>query len=160
MLFPEDRAAVETDGGWSLRSASEAPQMAGNPAKTPAGACARRMGGQSVIVLDTHALVWWVDDASKPSRKARQALRVHARRRELIVSATTVFEIVTLERRGRLQFKRPLREWLADLRKLPEIAVYRSPMSLPNAPEACVIPSRGTPRIMSSQRLRFRWTCR
>ncbi|TLZ09675.1 MAG: type II toxin-antitoxin system VapC family toxin [Gammaproteobacteria bacterium] len=82
------------------------------------------MGGQSVIVLDTHALVWWVDDASKLSRKARQALRVHARRRELIVSAITVFEIVTLERRGRLQFKRPLREWLADLRKLPEIAVY------------------------------------
>ncbi|TLY80368.1 MAG: type II toxin-antitoxin system VapC family toxin, partial [Gammaproteobacteria bacterium] len=78
------------------------------------------MGGQSVIVLDTHALVWWVDDASKLSRKARQALRVHARRRELIVSAITVFEIVTLERRGRLQFKRPLREWLADLRKLPE----------------------------------------
>ncbi len=82
------------------------------------------MGGQSVIVLDTHALVWWVDDASKLSRKARHALRVHARRRELIVSAITVFEIVTLERRGRLQFKRPLREWLADLRKLPEIAVY------------------------------------
>src|SRR5438105_7727870 len=79
------------------------------------------MGGQSVIVLDTHALVWWVDDASKLSRKARQALRVHARRRELIVSAITVFEIVTLQRRGRLQFKRPLREWLADLRKLPEI---------------------------------------
>src|SRR5256885_11287652 len=34
--FPEDRAAVETDGGWSLRSASQAPQMAGEPAKNPA----------------------------------------------------------------------------------------------------------------------------
>src|SRR2546423_1454466 len=59
------------------------------------------MGGQSVIVVDTHALIWWVDDASRLSRKARQALRVHARRRELIVPAITVFEIVTLERRGR-----------------------------------------------------------
>jgi len=35
VLFPEDRAAVETDGGWSLRSASEASQMAGKPALDP-----------------------------------------------------------------------------------------------------------------------------
>src|SRR5438874_1635692 len=34
VLFPEDRAAVETDDGWSLRSASEAPQMAGKPANS------------------------------------------------------------------------------------------------------------------------------
>src|SRR2546421_9137696 len=78
------------------------------------------MGGQSVIVVDTHALIWWVDDASRLSRKARQALRVHARRRELIVSAITVFEIVTLERRGRLQFKKPLPGWLAGLRQSSE----------------------------------------
>src|SRR2546423_12512445 len=65
------------------------------------------MGGQSVIVVDTHALIWWVDDASRLSRKARQALRVHARRRELIGSAITVFEIVTLERRGGPPVKRP-----------------------------------------------------
>src|SRR5256714_15133797 len=77
------------------------------------------MGGQSVIVVDTHALIWWVDDASKLSRKARQALRVHARRRELIVSAITGFEIVTLERRGGPQFKKTLRGRGAGVRKAP-----------------------------------------
>jgi PIN domain nuclease of toxin-antitoxin system len=45
--------------------------------------------GQSVIVLDTHVLVWWVDgERKKLSRKAAQALQQHGRRNELLVSAT------------------------------------------------------------------------
>src|SRR2546421_10217768 len=82
------------------------------------------MGGQSVIVVDTHALIWWVDDASRLSRKARQALRVHARRRGLIVSAITVFEIVTLERRGGPPFKRPPPGRAGGLRQKPQDAAY------------------------------------
>ena len=77
-----------------------------------------------MIVLDTHALVWWADSGSKLSRKAQQATREKARRRELIASAISAFEIVTLERRGRLAFKTPVAEWLADLRKLPELSIY------------------------------------
>jgi PIN domain nuclease of toxin-antitoxin system len=81
------------------------------------------MDGESMIVLDTHALVWWADSGSKLSKKAQQATRVKARRRELIASAISVFEIVTLERRGRLAFKVPVAEWLADLRMLPELNI-------------------------------------
>jgi PIN domain nuclease of toxin-antitoxin system len=81
------------------------------------------MDGESMIVLDTHALVWWADSGSKLSKKAQQATRVKARRRELIASAISVFEIVTLERRGRLAFKAPVAEWLADLRMLPELNI-------------------------------------
>jgi len=77
-----------------------------------------------VIVLDTHALIWWADASSKLSKKARQATRAESRRRELVASAISVFEIVTLERRGRLAFKIPVSEWLANLRKLPELAIH------------------------------------
>jgi PIN domain nuclease of toxin-antitoxin system len=41
-----------------------------------------------------------------------------------VASAISVFEIVTFERRGRLAFKIPVTEWLAHLRKLPELTIH------------------------------------
>ena len=79
------------------------------------------MDGQSVIVLDTHVLVWWAGDERKRlSRKAVRALQQHGKRNELLVSSISFFEIVTLERRGRLRFGMPVTEWLANVRRLPE----------------------------------------
>ena len=77
-----------------------------------------------MIVLDTHALIWWADSSSKLSKKARQVTKAESRRRELVAAAISVFEIVTLERRGRLEFKIPVAEWLANLRKLPELTIH------------------------------------
>ena len=76
-----------------------------------------------MIVLDTHALIWWAESSSKLSKKARQATRTEGRRRELVASGISIFEIVTLARRGRLAFKTEVKEWLADLRKLPELRI-------------------------------------
>ena len=74
-----------------------------------------------MIALDTHVLVWWVnDERQKFSRKARQSLEQHGKRNELLVSSISFFEITTLERRRRLRFKIPVAEWLANVRKLPE----------------------------------------
>ena len=77
-----------------------------------------------MIVLDTHALIWWVNASSKLSKKARQVTRAEFRRRELVASAISIFEIVTLERRGRVAFKISLSEWLVNLRKLPELTIH------------------------------------
>lgn len=77
-----------------------------------------------MIVVDTHVLVWWVDgDTRKISRKARQALEQHAKRNELLIATISVFEITTLERRGRLRFKISAAEWLARVRRLPEYRI-------------------------------------
>lgn len=76
-----------------------------------------------MTVLDTHALMWWAEESSKLSKKARQAATAAARRRELIASAFSVFEITTLERRGRIAFKIPLNEWLDSLRVPPELTI-------------------------------------
>ncbi|HEX5278715.1 MAG TPA: type II toxin-antitoxin system VapC family toxin [Micropepsaceae bacterium] len=77
-----------------------------------------------MIVLDTHVLVWWVAGEPKNlSRKARQAIEQHRRRNELLVSAISIFEIATLERRGRLRFKIPATEWLAQVQRLPEYRI-------------------------------------
>jgi PIN domain nuclease of toxin-antitoxin system len=77
-----------------------------------------------MIVLDTHVLVWWVDgDTRKLSRKARDALERHSTRNELLVASISVFEITTLERRGRLRFKISATEWLTRVRRLPEYRI-------------------------------------
>src|ERR1700759_684115 len=82
------------------------------------------MDDQSVIVLDTHVLVWWVDgERKKLSGKAAQALREHGRRNELLVSSISFFEIATLERRGRLHFSISATTWLANVRSLPEYRI-------------------------------------
>ncbi|MBK7251078.1 MAG: type II toxin-antitoxin system VapC family toxin [Gammaproteobacteria bacterium] len=77
-----------------------------------------------MIVLDTHVLVWWVAGETKNfSRKARQALEQHGRRNELLISSISIFEIVTLERRGRLRFRGSASEWLDQVRLLPEYRI-------------------------------------
>jgi PIN domain nuclease of toxin-antitoxin system len=76
-----------------------------------------------VTVLDTHALIWWADDNPKLTKKARQAAAAAARRRELVASAMSVFELITLERRGRINLKIPVTEWLNSLRTLPELTI-------------------------------------
>ena len=77
-----------------------------------------------MIVLDTHVLVWWVDgDTKKLSRKARQALEQHGNRRELLIASISIFEITTLERRGRLSFTISASEWLTQVRRLPEYRI-------------------------------------
>jgi PIN domain nuclease of toxin-antitoxin system len=83
------------------------------------------MDGESLIVLDTHTLIWWADAGSKLSENARKATTVAARRQGgLVASAISVFEIVTLERRGRLKFKIPANEWLTHVRILPELTIH------------------------------------
>ncbi len=58
------------------------------------------------------------------SRKARQLLEQHGKRNELLISSISIFEIVTLERCGRLRFRISASAWLDQvMRQLPEYRV-------------------------------------
>jgi PIN domain nuclease of toxin-antitoxin system len=81
------------------------------------------MGSQPVIVLDTHALVWWVAGAEQLSTRARRAVAAAARQGAVTASAISVFEIATAVRRGRLVLTAALDQWLEDLRLLPELRI-------------------------------------
>ncbi len=77
-----------------------------------------------MIVLDTHVLVWQVSgELKRLSRRARQAIQQHGKRNELVISSVTVFEIATLERRGKLRFNISASEWLDQVRQLPEYRI-------------------------------------
>jgi PIN domain nuclease of toxin-antitoxin system len=79
------------------------------------------VGREPVILLDTHALVWWVADAARLSARARRAIRAALREGQIAASAISLFEIATAIRRGRLVLAAPTEQWLADLRLLPEL---------------------------------------
>lgn len=76
-----------------------------------------------MIVLDTHALLWWVSGGERLSPKARKAVRLALRKGPVAASAITILEIATAVRRGRYRLSRPLEPWLDDLRMLPELRI-------------------------------------
>jgi len=76
-----------------------------------------------VILLDTHALVWWAADAARLSARAKRAIGAAEREGHVAASAISLFEIATAIRRGRLVLEAPPEQWLTDLRLLPELRI-------------------------------------
>ena len=74
-----------------------------------------------MIVLDTHALVWWAVGDRRLSAPALRAIKAAAKAGGVFASAISVVEIATAVRRGRLTLRVPFEQWLADLRSLPEL---------------------------------------
>ena len=60
------------------------------------------------VLLDTHALLWWLADSRRLSERARAAIRNEAN--DVVVSAVSAWEIATKHRLGRL----PEADGLAD----------------------------------------------
>ena len=52
------------------------------------------------LLLDTHALLWWLDGSARLSKKARAA--IGDRNNEIFVSAASAWEITTKARLGKL----------------------------------------------------------
>lgn len=84
-----------------------------------------------MIVLDTHAWLWWAADRSKLSSRARQRI---AREREAAISAISAWEIAMLVRKGRLELQGDTRTALATLLGIPNLRVV--PVSADIAAEA------------------------
>ena len=64
-----------------------------------------------MIVLDTHAFVWWAAESSKLSTAARRAINASKRRG---VPAICLWEIAMLVERHRLELDRDVGDWLSD----------------------------------------------
>jgi PIN domain nuclease of toxin-antitoxin system len=62
-----------------------------------------------MIVLDTHAWLWWVSDPARLSPRARAAIDTAD---AIGVSAASCWEVATLERLGRIALDRDVREWV------------------------------------------------
>lgn len=65
-----------------------------------------------MIVIDTHVLVWVMDNDAKLGPEARQAIVEASKATEVGVSAITPWEIALLVEKGRLRLAREVAEWL------------------------------------------------
>jgi PIN domain nuclease of toxin-antitoxin system len=81
------------------------------------------MGGEPVIVLDTHVLLWWLSDPKRLSAAARRRIASATGERKIAISSISILEIATLVRRERLRLAIEVDRWLAALRSLPELLI-------------------------------------
>jgi len=69
-----------------------------------------------VIVLDTHALLWWT---SEPRRLSRRAATEIARAERVGLPTIVFWEIALLVRKGRIELGVPPVEWLERILQIP-----------------------------------------
>ena len=65
-----------------------------------------------MILLDTHALVWWQAGSERLPRRLRERIDAAS---SVHVSAVSCWEVATLVARGRIRLDRPLRQWVSDM---------------------------------------------
>jgi PIN domain nuclease of toxin-antitoxin system len=64
-----------------------------------------------VIVLDTHAWVWWM---SKPNKLGKKAARAIEKAERVGVPAISVWEVAIKAQTGKLKFDRPYDVWIDE----------------------------------------------
>ena len=75
-----------------------------------------------MIVLDTHALVWWASDPGQiPARARRRIKNAVESGSGIAASSISVWEIAMLVSRSRLRLTLPVDLWLASLAALPHL---------------------------------------
>jgi PIN domain nuclease of toxin-antitoxin system len=101
------------------------------------------LGGNQVIVLDTHALLWWVNDPATLSESAKVATDAAVASRSVHVSCISSWEIALLVERGRLRLALDVRDWLCRCEALPFLtfvavsnAIAVESVRLPDFPHA------------------------
>lgn len=72
-----------------------------------------------MIVLDTHAWVWWVSGMEELSSAAAALIDDGVRERSIRVSSISVWEVAMLVRRERLVLTMDVGDWIARSEALP-----------------------------------------
>jgi PIN domain nuclease of toxin-antitoxin system len=72
-----------------------------------------------VIVLDTHAWVWWIAAPEYLSSQVQEAIGRNLATRSVVVSTFSTWEIAMLIVKGKLQFSIDLGEWIRQSEQIP-----------------------------------------
>ena len=63
-------------------------------------------------LLDTHILIWWLNDSSRLSLAQREVVASASAESPLLVSDISLWEVATLQSLGRIRLSIALRAWL------------------------------------------------
>ena len=77
------------------------------------------MGGAALIVLDTHAWVWWLSRPEEISGRARETIEQAMEVEAVFVSSISCWEVSLLTARGRLELAIPVEDWIARSEAIP-----------------------------------------
>ena len=72
-----------------------------------------------MIVLDTHAWLWWVSSPEYLSETAKQTIDEAATGKNIFISSISAWEIAILVSRGRLKLTMNPADWVAASEALP-----------------------------------------
>jgi PIN domain nuclease of toxin-antitoxin system len=77
-----------------------------------------------LIVLDTHALIWWLGDDKRLSRSARSTIdKSIANGEGVVISAISAWEVAMLVKRGRLALSMAVDEWLLAVGSIEGVSI-------------------------------------
>ena len=95
-----------------------------------------------MIVLDTHAWIWWVGESPDLSRRAKQAI---AKADEIGVHAISCWEVAMLVSRKRLGLSMDVDDWIGEALRYPKVTPCRSNRAPPFWPH-------GSPEVSTTIR--------
>jgi PIN domain nuclease of toxin-antitoxin system len=76
-----------------------------------------------MLLLDTHVLVWSVEEGPRLGKTTKRALNEAARQNKIAVSAITPWEIVLLVSKQRLKLGTDVMDWLREALATPGVAL-------------------------------------
>lgn len=76
------------------------------------------MGGEPLILLDTHAWLWWVGDPELLSQNARRGIE---EAEQIGVSVISCWELAMLTQKKRLNLDRDVLEWVRQALAKPRV---------------------------------------
>ncbi|MBI3328188.1 MAG: type II toxin-antitoxin system VapC family toxin [Nitrospinae bacterium] len=72
-----------------------------------------------MIVLDTHAWIWWVSGLERLPSRTRRLIGEAVEQQAIYLSSISVWEVALLVARGRLQLTMTVDDWVAKSEALP-----------------------------------------
>lgn len=69
-----------------------------------------------MILLDTHALIWFLTNSPELSNPANKVIRAEYRHNPILVSVISIWEICHLVKQKKLVLEIPLNDWLIELK--------------------------------------------
>ena len=92
-----------------------------------------------MILLDTHALVWWANETAQLSSRSRRVIDDEVKSGGVASSAMSAWEICLLVKAGRVTLATDIETWFRDLEILPyfrfisvDVHIAKSAVFLPN----------------------------
>ena len=87
------------------------------------------MGCELVIILDTHVLIWAVQDDPRLGKTARHIIDDMTLHSRILIAAITPWEIAMLAQKGRIALGDDVGRWISRALALPGIAL--APLEAP-----------------------------